>query len=366
MTATGLAMYTGNWKTLLAIGWLLLTVAGCSDNRAAESVTKPPRPVKIAEVKDAAAVQLRHFPAVVQASEVAQLTFRVGGEIEQLPVRAGAEVKQGDLIAALDPTDYQLAVDQAKAQYDLASSQYQRNQKLVQQGLMSEAQFDEIESQLAVAKSNYETAQANLSYTRLEAPFDGIVARLAVEKYENIQPKQPIATLQIADAIDVAIQVPENLFARVSKRLDYEPLVAFDAAPEQRFLAHLKEWDSQADPATNTYEVVFTLPKPENLNILPGMTATVIVDLNQVLRQVLDGVVIPSSAVFADPQGQSYVWRVNDDMTVTQVAVEVGNMTNSGLLISDGLSAGERVVAAGVQQLQNGQSIRQWKRERGL
>lgn len=343
-----------------------LLLSGCGKAPAEASAEKPPRPVKIAVVADAAAAQLREFPAVVQATEVAQLTFRVGGEIKQLPVRAGAEVKQGSLIAALDPTDYQLAVDQAKAQYDLASSQYRRNEKLVQQGVMSAAQFDQIESQLAVAKSNYETAKANLGYTELRAPFDGVVARLAVEKYENVQPQQPIATLQIADAIDVAIQVPENLFARVAKRLDYEPLVAFDAAPEQRFLAHLKEWDSQADPATNTYEVVFTLPKPGELNILPGMTATVIVDLNKVLQRVLGGVVVPSTAVFSRADGGSYVWRVSDDMTVEAVAVTPGNMTNSGLLISQGLSAGDRVVAAGVQQLQAQQEVREWKRERGL
>ena len=344
----------------------LLLLSGCSEAPTESVAQKPPRPVKIAVVEDAAAAQLREFPAVVQATEVAQLTFRVAGEIKQLPVRAGADVKQGQLIAALDPKDYQLAVDQAKAQYDLASSQYRRNEKLVQQGVMSEAQFDQIESQLAVAKSNYETARANLGYTELRAPFDGVVARLAVEKYENVQPQQPIATLQIADAIDVAIQVPENLFARVAKRLDYEPLVAFDAAPEQRFLAHLKEWDSQADPATNTYEVVFTLPKPAELNILPGMTATVMVDLNKVLRRMLDGVLVPSAAVFTDAQGGSYVWRVKDDMTVEQVEVSTGNMTNNGLLISSGLNAGDRVVAAGVQQLQAQQKVREWKRERGL
>lgn len=352
--------------TLLAIVVTAMSLAGCTKEQANNTKDKPPRPVKIVAVKDAAAAQLREFPGVVRASEVAQLTFRVAGEIEQLPVRAGAEVEQGELIAALDPTDYQLAVDQAKAQYDLASSQYQRNEKLVRQGVMSEAQFDQIESQLAVAKSNYETAQANLGYTKLRAPFDGIIARLVVEKYENVQAKQPIAILQIADAIDIAIQVPENLFARVAKRLDYEPVVAFDAAPEQQYLAHLKEWDSQADPATNTYEVVFTLPKPDTLNILPGMTATVIVDLNKVLRHVLDGVLVPSTAVFSAPEGGAYVWRVTDEMTVERVAVETGNMTNNGLLITSGLTTGDRIVAAGVQQLQAQQKVREWKRERGL
>lgn len=342
----------------------LTTLAGCSDAPDAQ-VNPLPRPVKQVTVKDAAAERLRQFPAVVEASEVAQLTFRVAGEVVDLPVKPGTKVERGDIIARLDPTDYQLAVDQAKAQYDLASSQYQRNQNLVKQGLMSDAQFDEIESQLAVAKSNYETAKANLSYTELRAPFAGIVARLPIEKYENVQPKQPIATLQIDNAVDVVIQVPENLFARVNKRLDYEPTVVFDAAPQERFVAHVKEWDSQADPATNTYEVVFTLPKPQQLNILPGMTAMVIVDLNKVLRQTLAGVIVPSSAVFTDEK-TSYVWQVTDANRVKKVPVTLGNMTNDGLLITDGLEVGMTIVAAGVHQLEEQQQVRAWQRERGL
>ena len=235
---------------------------------------------------------------------------------------------------------------------------------------MSEAQFDQIESQRAVAKSNYETAKANLKYTELRAPFDGVIASLAVEAYENIQPKQPIVTLQINNAIDVSIQVPEKLFARVKKQTDYEPMIRFDAAPEFQFRAHLKEWDSQADPATNTYEVVFTLPKPDNLNVLPGMTATVIVDMAQVLRSTITGMLVPTKAVFTNgsntEQPPSYVWVVAEDMSVEKRKVVVGTATNDGLTIVSGLKEGETIVIAGVHQLREGQKVREWQRERGL
>ncbi|PYE33247.1 RND family efflux transporter MFP subunit [Idiomarina fontislapidosi] len=345
----------------------LLMLTACSESVPTNtSAEKPPRPVRIVTVQDASGEQLRQFPAVVEAAEVAQLTFRVAGEITELPVRSGAEVKKGNLIARLDPTDYRLAMEQAKAQFDLASSQYQRNKKLVEQGLMSEAQFDQIESELAVARANYETTKANLGYTELRAPFDGVIAQRPVERYENIQAKQPIATLQIANAVDVSIQVPENLFAQVNKNLNYEPTVVFDASPQKRFVGHIKEWDSQADPATNTYEVVFTLPRPDDLNILPGMTATVIVDLRQVMRSTLDGVLVPSTAVFDEQDNLHYVWVVNQQMQVEKRRVSVGNMTNDGLLVTEGLAAGERIVSAGVFQLQPQQKVREWHRERGL
>jgi RND family efflux transporter MFP subunit len=341
------------------------TVVACSE-KAEVSEEQQARPARLMQVNEANGPRLREFPAVVEAAKVAQLTFRVAGEVIELPARPGTEVKQGELIARLDPTDYQLAVDQAKAQYELALSQYERNKVLVSEGVMSEGQFDQIESELAVAKSNYETAKANLRYTELTAPFDGVIANLAVEAYENIQAKQPIVTLQISNAIDISINVPEKLFAKVKKQTDYQPEVRFDAAPGFTYPAHLKEWDSQSDGATNTYEVVFTLPKPQDINVLPGMTATVIVDINEVLRSSQIGIVVPAKAVFTESRDASYVWVVSDDMRVQKRKVNVGPMTNDGLTVLDGLEAGEIIVVAGVHQLKENQQVREWQRERGL
>lgn len=354
------------WLTPVFITATFTTLLACSDPAAENSAPQQARPAQLMQVDETQGPRLREFPAVVQAAKVAQLTFRVAGEVTHLPARPGTEVKQGDLIARLDPTDYQLAVDQAKARYELAESQYERNKVLVKEGVMSDAQFDQIESQRAVAKSNYETAKANLRYTRLTAPFDGVVANLAVEAYENVQAKQPIVTLQISNAIDVSIQVPETLFARVKRQTDYQPEVRFDAAPGRTFPAHLKEWDSQSDGATNSYEVVFTLPRPDGINILPGMTATVIVDINQVTRSSQTGVIVPTKAVFTENADDAYVWVVDNEMRVKKRRITPGSMTNQGLTVLDGLSAGETIVTAGVHQLTEGQQVREWKRERGL
>ncbi|MDV6327968.1 efflux RND transporter periplasmic adaptor subunit [Idiomarina sp. PL1-037] len=353
------------WLKPFSIALVAVVMAACSE-QAQVNDTQQARPARLMQVTEADGPRLREFPAVVEAAKVAQLTFRVAGEIIELPGRPGTEVKKGDLIARLDPTDYQLAVNQAKAQYELALSQYERNKVLVNQGVMSEGQFDQIESQLAVAKSNYETAKANLRYTKLTAPFDGVIAKLAVENYENIQPKQPIVVLQISNALDISINVPENIFAKVKRQADYQPEVRFDAAPDSTYPAHLKEWNSQSDRATNAYEVIFTLPKPEDINLLPGMTATVIVDINEVLRSSNIGMVVPSKAVFTDTDDVAYVWVVDDNMRVQKRKVVIGPMTNEGLTLLNGLKPGEKIVTAGVHQLEENQQVREWQRERGL
>ncbi|MBR9906922.1 MAG: efflux RND transporter periplasmic adaptor subunit [Gammaproteobacteria bacterium] len=350
---------------------VMVALAGCSPEAAQQAEPPLVQPVKLYTVRDNAGERIRTFPAVVEAAQVAQLAFRVGGEISEFPVKAGHEVAQGDVIAKLDPTDYQLVLDQAQARFELAQAQFSRTENLVEQGVISPQQFDEVKSNLDVARANLETARTNVRYTELRAPFAGTIAHVFVERFETVQPQRPIATLQMGNAIDVSIQVPEGLFARVQRQLDYQPDVIFAAAPEQRFKATLKEWDSTADPATNTYKVVFTLPTPANLNVLPGMSAVVAVDANAVSQRAEHSLVVPTTALFSPPsespeQGH-FVWVFDaQSETVQRRQVTVLALTNDGVEISSGLSAGERIVAAGVHALQNGQQVREWVKERGL
>lgn len=357
-----------NWLLVLAAS--LLTLVGCTD---AEPNAKPEviQPVKLHQVDPAGAERIREFPAVVEASAIAQLAFRVGGELDELPVKPGHDVEKGQLIARLDPSDYQLVMDEAQARYDLAASQYNRSKDLVAEGVMSQSQFDEIDSNRNVTKANLETARANLRYTELRAPFAGSIAQVFVENYENIQPQQAIATLQLSDAIDVSIQVPESLFARVQRRDNITVDVVFDASPGQAYSAQLKEWDTTADRATNTYKVVFTLPTPMDINALPGMSATVRVNTLQLMPDARKALIVPASAVFTPPttelDGERYVWvYYANDQTVELRAVTIGEMTNQGLQILSGIEPGDQVVTAGVHQLTDGQKVRPWQRERGL
>ncbi|CAB0151022.1 Toluene efflux pump periplasmic linker protein TtgD [Pseudidiomarina piscicola] len=375
------------WQTL-GLACLIVLLTGC-DSAPAQRTTAHTavQPVKLHTVGSLATQRYRQFPAVIEAAQVAQLAFRVGGEISAFPIKPGTAVEQGELIAKLDPTDYQLVLDQAQARYELAQAQFERTESLVEQGVISQQQFDETKANLDVARANLETAKANLRYTELRAPFAGTVAHKFVEAFETVQPQRPIATLQMDDAIDISIRVPEQLFARVQRQLDYQPEVIFASAPEQSFRAKLKEWDTTADPATNTYKVVFTMPTPKQFNVLPGMSATVRVDTLAVSTGPAAGVLIPTAAVFSEtttavtdahrvwvftpePNGtgsQSTGSRgtVNQG-TVSQREITVGRVTDSSIEITSGLANGEQIVVAGVHSLHDGQTVRPWTKERGL
>ncbi|WP_157982831.1 efflux RND transporter periplasmic adaptor subunit [Aliidiomarina minuta] len=352
----------------------LLLATGCSPVEEVDG-DPAPRPVNLLTVADDSSSQIRRFPAVVEATQTAELAFRVGGEVDTLPFRPGQSVDAGELVAALDAQDYELAVEQASARAELLDAQHRRNQRMKQQDLISPAEFDQSQADLRIAEAELNRAQTNLEYTRLKAPFAGVVASLHVEKHENVSPQQPILTLQVDNLIDVSIQVPERLFARVRRDLDYQPDVLFDGLPGQFFKASIREWDRVADPATNTYRVVFSLPAPANVNILPGMTATVLIDAHLMTQDIQSSLLVPASAVFAPDDkplqpGIAYVWLYHsdndDDGHVKLHPIRIGDMTNDGLQVIEGLQPGDRVVHAGVHHLSDGQRVKPWVRERGL
>jgi len=193
-----------------------------------------------------------------------------------------------------------------------------------------------------------------------------------VENHENVAAQQPILELQLRDNVDIVIQVPEDVISNVKKDLDYQPEVIFDSHPEYRYRAKVKEWDARPDAATNSYKVVFTMPTPQEFNLLSGMTANVIAEMDKISRSGTDVSYIPASALFSPAQqaqniDKKYVW-VYDAATarVTLREVTVGKLSSSGVAVSAGLKTGEQIVSAGVHQLTDGQQVRPWQRERGL
>lgn len=361
-------MYKNSWVPVLLV---VLGLQGCS--KATEPTTDAvPRPVKLFQVSDQHSGNIRQFPAVVEPTENARLTFRVSGKLTEFTVRPGQEVKKGQVLARLDATDYKLKVDQAQARYQLAKAQFDRAASLIGQKLVPQATYDEAQAQLQVAEADLKTGQTNLTYTELIAPFSGTVSRSLVENHENIAAQQAILELQLRDMVDVVIQVPEDVIATVKKDVRYQPDVVFDSYPSLRYKATIKEWDTRADPATNSFKVVFSMPTPVEFNVLSGMTANVIADLSQFTSQAQTALLVPATAVFAAADHpvaseERFVWvYLPDQQQVERRAVTTGRLTAQGIQILTGLQSGEQVVTAGTQQLQQGQKVRPWQRERGL
>lgn len=313
----------------------------------------------------------RHFPAIVEASEKTDLAFRIAGQLNVLAVKAGDKVKKGQLIAQLDTKDYQNTLDDRKAKLNLAETQYKQREELYKKNYVSQSTMDTFKADLRIAKVAVEQAQTSLSYTNLYAPFDGVVSHVSVENYQFIQPQQSIVQLQNNQQLDIRFDVPEALVKTLKRTNDYSHVcgsveIESPGYTGKTFKACYKEHDSIPDAQTRSYPVLFSLSDSENASLLPGMSVQFTIDLSGLAASSsAQGVLVPVEAVF-DAEDKQWIWKVADDMRIHKTEVNVNGLAEGQVLITKGLSASDKVVAAGVSHLAEGQKVRPFVRERGL
>jgi len=255
---------------------LLIALAGCEQPAPPSSAPADvSRPAEILEVSAARLSPGLRFPGRVRAVQRVELAFNVPGQILELPVTEGDAVPVGALLARLDPTSYQTALDLAQAELDAATAEYERVHQLWEKRqAVARAEVDRKRTAMEVARSRFAAAQKDLADTRLTAPFAGVVARRLAETFQNIQAKEPVLSLQNPDALEIVIHVPERVVRGEPRRA--AGFAVFDDLPERRLPVTLKSFATEADPQTQTYEVVLSLTPPPDLRVLPGMGVEVL------------------------------------------------------------------------------------------
>lgn len=301
------------------------------------------------------------FPGTVQAADRAELAFRVSGPLIELPVVEGDFVQRGQMLARIDPRDYEIAAAEAKASFDQAAADALRYKRLYEREAVALAELEVREARRNVSEARYQQALADQRDTRLRAPFDGQIGIKYVQNFEDVRAKDPILSLHNVDEIEIVINVPEQIIASVREGMTKTVVAAFDAAPGRQYPVTVKEFAVNADPSTQTFPVTFTMRQPEDLNVFPGMTALIVVSDIALAEEEPDApLTVPAHAVFSDEAGNSRVWVIDpDDLTVHERPVTVGPVTGTdAIVVLSGLQAGERIAAAGIFQLQEGQTIR--------
>lgn len=355
--------------TLSTIGVLLIT--GCAEDI-------PPiakdyvRPAKIFEVQGHSGSDIREFSGQVFAAELTTLSFRVAGEITELPVLDGQQVKQGQVIARVDARIAQNELKNAQAEFQLAASEHDRKKSLFDKGIISRSFYDRAYANLVSARAKLDIARDNLGYTVIKAPFAGVVGKVSVENHQVVQAKQTIATVQGDKVVEVTIQAPESVIANIrpaSEIGDYKPLATFASMPDRKYEVTFKESAAEANLGSQTYNVTFTLDRPEDLKLLPGMSATVIVDIARISRIIdSDRYIVPVSAVGrVDGEDVTYVWVFSPGTNViNKTPVTLGKVADGGVEILSGIQKGDQIIAAGLSELVDGMKVKPLQQERGL
>ncbi|MGJ3700322.1 efflux RND transporter periplasmic adaptor subunit [Variovorax sp. AFSI2.2] len=347
-----------------AIAWLLLPalfLAGCSQSKPAE---EPVRAVKLVTVGTSDFDAQPEFSGEVRARVESRLGFRVAGKITKRQAELGQHVQAGQVLAQLDPQDYRLAAEAARAQLaaaqtnrDLAAADLKRYRELREQNFISGAELERRESTWKAAQAQLEQAQAQLSsqgnqasYTTLVADVAGIITAIEAEPGQVVQAGTPVVRIAQDGARDVVFAVPEDRAALIKPG---SPVTVRGWSGGTELQGQVREVAASADAVTRTYSVKVAIDAATS----PALGATVYARPQALARA--GGVVmkLPTSALRQEGKGTS-VWVLDKaTMTVRSQAVQVATADGNEAVIGGGLAPGMMVVAAGVHVLSPGQKV---------
>jgi RND family efflux transporter MFP subunit len=348
------------------LAFVALMVSGCQDAESEPTTVRPVRAIKVGDLK---AILGREFPGRAQAKHEVELSFRVSGPLVSLPVDVGSHVKKDDVVAVIDPQDFQISLDsvdgnlgmaqanllamergarpeeveqlkaaleKAEAEYRKTVADHQRNENLLPKGGASKAQFDASLAQRDEAAAQVTQAKEDLNIGIRGARREDLEAKRAEIKalkaaVDNAKNQLDYTVLKAPFDGNVAAKYVHNFQTVQAKQpiirlLDVskievtvqvpESLIAlaprvkkvtcrFDAIPDREFVGRITKIGSEASQTTRTYPVTVAVDQLEDVQILPGMAAIVRAEPPEGEIGTGDEPVVPPSAVFTDPSGQA-------------------------------------------------------------
>lgn len=353
-------------STFLALTVAVATLSACSRQEA------PPEPVRAVKVMTVGLASLQAestYAGEVRARVESRLGFRVGGKLTQRVVDAGQRVSAGQLLAALDPQDYQLSVQAAQAQLaaaqtqrDVALADYKRYENLRAQGFISSAELERRDASLKAADAalvqarSQSQAQTNqLGYARLQATASGVVTALEAEVGQVLAAGQPVVRLAHDGPRDAVFNVPEQAVSFFKVGM---PMQAQLGGSGQKLTGRVREVGASADPVTRTFSIKLALDASESLPLGATVNVQPPASSIQVAEQAIQ---LPTTALRQEGEGTA-VWVLDEaSMTVQLHKVTLGPVQAQQVAIASGLQPGQKVVVAGVHALAPGQKVTLYK-----
>jgi len=361
-------------RKIVMLGLFSLTLIACGEEVAK---VQPPAPaVSVYSIKSQPVGGYREFVARTEAFKEANLRARVEGELLERHFREGSIVKKGQVLLKIDPAAYEAALSSANADLssrisgeDNAKRNLKRANDLIDDGYISQSDFDKLtteesqaKSAVKAAKAALEKAELDLSYTTITAPFTGRIGKVNYNVGNLVGPtSDALATLIITDPIFASFQVEESTYVSYQQSHQgdkSETVNKFDISlrlpnnseyPEK---GQLNFSDTKISEGMGTVELRTIFPNPNNI-IIPGLFVTLILESQNKEAMAL----IPQAAVQENQQGK-FVLIVDENNKVKQRHVVLGRRINAMWVAEKGVAIGEKVIVEGLQKVRSGAEVR--------
>lgn len=331
------------------------------------------RPVRSFVVQRGDFMPELRFAGTVKAESSRTLCFKQTGRIESIPLNKGQFVKKGEKLAWLYSEDFKNRLEESTAAVERDRLSYKRIADAAKKNAVSQEEVSKAQAQLRQSEARYEMDRRALEETVLVAPFDGTVADVPASELDMVSASSPIVVLQDMSRIRIEAAVPETI-AILQRRMQRcgsgatngcNVSVVFDSCADRTYAARFFEYTAAADAHTQTYAATYVMDPVDDLFLLPGMSATVIVpagsyrlkDADATAAETVD---IPESAVGVDDAGRYFAWRLDRDGEVFvahKVLLAKCLLKGETMRVGDGVKPGDRLATAGIAVLTEGRKV---------
>lgn len=326
----------------------LVSMASCSGKKE-DSASRDAIPVKVQEAILSVGANERNYVGTVEETFGSSLSFQMAGNVQKVLVSEGQRVSKGQLLAVLDQSTAKNMHDAALATLKQAQDGYDRLSALHGKGSLPEIKFVEIQTSLQQAQSAESIARKSLDDCNLYAPFNGVIADRSVEPGMNMMPGMSAFKLVTIDKVKVKASIPENEISQIKEGQTARVNVA--ALDHKIFEGKIKEKGVMANPLSHTYEIKVELNNPDK-ELMPGMVCEVLISTDT----TISAFIMPNSAIQILNGDEHFVWLAKDGIA-TQKLVTTGAITNQGVVITSGLTQGDKVIVEGNQKVSEGMKI---------
>lgn len=335
---------------------LLLLSYGRKAAKQAQMVA--PIPVQVQLVGEQTSVAQHTYVGTIEEERRVPLSVETGGQVLEVACRMGERVQKGEVLLRVDSASAIDAREAARATLRQAEDAYRRVTEVHGAGGVTEQQLIEVETKLAQARSMAAMAERRVENCVLRSPSDGVVGEVHVAEGQMLSPMTPAMTLYIVDRLYVTFSVPESEVAEIAvggmgnmevPAIDNAQSSTLNAQSPASIPVRVVEKGMKANALSHAYPVRAEVLKKGLL--LPGMVGKV-----RMQGQQSEGVVIPAACVQVTTEGKS-VWVVQEDSTAVRRLIQIGQYVPNGVLVTDGLQTGDRVVTDGFQKLYKGAKI---------
>jgi len=296
----------------------------------------------------------KHFieiQGVVQADKNIELRPELGGTVKAIFVKEGQRVKAGQVLLQLDDSSISNSIDELNTQLSLASTTFERQKRLWEQKIGSEMQFLQAKAQKEGLENSLASLKTQNSKMKITAPFSGIVDEIYPRNGELTSPQNPVIRLINLDDVHVEADVTETYLPVI--HIGTETSLFFPSINKE-ISSKISQVGNYINPNNRSFKIRINIPNKDQ-KIKPNLLA----DL-KILDFQIEGIIIPSTLVQKDQQGNTYVFTIKDEngeITIVKNIVTVEKEYNNEVYISEGLSKNDRLVNAGARIVKAGDIV---------